>query len=42
MIVLDEEYQEEIFDYFRQAENDSLEAAATELGEEDYTLIISG
>lgn len=36
--VLDEEYQEEIFDYFRQAENDSLEAAAAELGEEDYTL----
>lgn len=36
--VLDEEYQEEIFDYFRQAENDSLDAAAAELGEEDYTL----
>ncbi len=35
--VLDEDHQEEIFDYFREAKNDSVEAAVTELGEDDYT-----
>lgn len=35
--ILDEEFQEEIFDYFREAENDSLDEAIKELGEEDYT-----
>lgn len=35
--VMDEEKQEEIEDYFREAESDSLEAAIDELGEEDYT-----
>lgn len=35
--MMDEEKQEEIVDYFREAENDSLEAAIDELGEEDYT-----
>jgi ATP-dependent DNA helicase RecQ len=36
--VIDEEYQEEIFEYFREADNDSMQAAAEELGEEDYTI----
>jgi ATP-dependent DNA helicase RecQ len=35
--VLDEEFQEEIFDYFREATDDSIEAAVTELGEESYS-----
>lgn len=35
--VMDEEKQEEIEDYFREAESDSLEDAIDELGEEDYT-----
>jgi ATP-dependent DNA helicase RecQ len=35
--MMDEEKQEEIVDYFREAENDSVEAALDELGEEDYT-----
>jgi ATP-dependent DNA helicase RecQ len=35
--VLDEEQQEEIFDYFREAENDSVEAAVAELGESEYS-----
>ena len=35
--VMDEEKQEEIEDYFREAESDSLEAAIDELGEEDYS-----
>jgi ATP-dependent DNA helicase RecQ len=35
--VLDEDHQEEIFDYFREAKNDSVEAAVTDLGEDDYT-----
>jgi ATP-dependent DNA helicase RecQ len=35
--VMDEEKQEEIEDYFREADSDSLEAAIDELGEEDYT-----
>ncbi len=35
--VLDEEYQEEIFEYFREAADDSIEAAVAELGEAYYT-----
>ena len=36
--VLDEDYQEEIIDYFLEAESDSIEDALAELGEDDYTL----
>jgi ATP-dependent DNA helicase RecQ len=35
--VLDEEFQEEIFDYFREAQDDSIEAAVAELGENNYS-----
>lgn len=35
--VIDEERQDEVFDYFRNAESDSLEAALEELGSTDYT-----
>jgi len=35
--VLDEDYQEEIFEYFREAVDDSIEAAVAELGENNYT-----
>jgi ATP-dependent DNA helicase RecQ len=35
--VLDEDRQDEIFDYFRSSEEDSLELALAELGEDDYT-----
>tara|TARA_Y100000782_G_scaffold115406_1_gene158003 strand:+ start:5230 stop:7431 length:2202 start_codon:yes stop_codon:yes gene_type:complete len=35
--VLDEDHQEEIFDYFLEAEDDSIEAALEELGEDEYT-----
>jgi ATP-dependent DNA helicase RecQ len=35
--VVDEEKQEEVLDYFRTAETDSIEAALKELGEDDYT-----
>jgi ATP-dependent DNA helicase RecQ len=35
--VVDEEKQEEIFDYFREAETDSLEEALKELGEDEFT-----
>jgi ATP-dependent DNA helicase RecQ len=35
--VLDEDHQEEVFDYFREAENDSVEDALEELGEEEYS-----
>lgn len=35
--VLDEEHQEEIFDYFREAESDSIAEAVEELGEDDYS-----
>jgi ATP-dependent DNA helicase RecQ len=35
--VLDEDYQEEIFDYFREADDDSIEAAVAELGEVNYS-----
>ncbi len=36
--VLDEDYQEEIIEYFLEAESDSVEDALAELGEDDYTL----
>ena len=35
--VLDEDHQEEVFDYFREAEEDSVEAALEELGEDEYS-----
>ena len=35
--VIDEDKQEEIFDYFKTAETDSYTAALDELGEDDYT-----
>jgi ATP-dependent DNA helicase RecQ len=35
--VLDEEHQEEVFDYFREAENDSIEKALEVLGEDEYS-----
>jgi ATP-dependent DNA helicase RecQ len=34
---LDEDHQEEIFEYFREAEDDSIDAALGELGESDYS-----
>lgn len=36
--VIDEERQEEVYDYFRTAENDSIEAVINELGEDEYTV----
>jgi ATP-dependent DNA helicase RecQ len=35
--VLDEEHQEEVFEYFREAHNDSVEDALAELGEDEYS-----
>lgn len=35
--VLDEDHQEEIFEYFREAEDDSIDAALKELGEDEYS-----
>ena len=35
--ILDEEKQEEIYDYFMNSETDSIDTAFQELGEEDYT-----
>ncbi|MBK9400444.1 MAG: DNA helicase RecQ [Bacteroidetes bacterium] len=35
--VIDEERQDEVFDYFNTAENDSIESAINELGENEYT-----
>ncbi|WDF57456.1 DNA helicase RecQ [Mucilaginibacter sp. KACC 22063] len=35
--VIDEDRQEEVFDYFRQAEVDSIDHAMVELGSDDYT-----
>ncbi len=35
--VMDEDRQEEIFEYFREAEDDSIEGALKELGEDEYT-----
>jgi ATP-dependent DNA helicase RecQ len=36
--VIDEERQEEVFDYFKTAESDSAEGALKDLGENDYSL----
>lgn len=36
--VIDEERQDEVYDYFRTAENDSIEAVINELGEDEYTV----
>ena len=36
--IIDEERQEEVFEYFKSAESDSSEVALKELGENDYTL----
>ncbi|MFV0377583.1 MAG: DNA helicase RecQ [Mangrovibacterium sp.] len=35
--VLDDEHQQEVFDYFKQAEDDSIKAALDELGDDEYT-----
>jgi ATP-dependent DNA helicase RecQ len=35
--ILDEEHQEEIFDYFKEAEDDTIESALKELGEDSYS-----
>jgi ATP-dependent DNA helicase RecQ len=35
--VLDDDRQDEVFDYFRSADNDSIDAALKDLGETDYT-----
>ena len=35
--VIDDDRQDEVFDYFRSAESDSIDAALNELGETDYT-----
>jgi len=35
--IIDEDRQDEVFDYFRAAENDSIDEALSDLGESDYT-----
>lgn len=35
--MIDQDRQDEVFDYFRSAEEDSIKSALTELGEEDYS-----
>jgi ATP-dependent DNA helicase RecQ len=35
--ILDEDHQEEIYEYFREAEDDSIDSALKELGEGDYS-----
>ncbi|WP_423130556.1 DNA helicase RecQ [Gaoshiqia sp. Z1-71] len=35
--LLDEEHQEEVYDYFREAEDDSIQSALDELGEDEYS-----
>lgn len=35
--ILDEEHQEEVFEYFRETEDDSVDLALKELGEDEYT-----
>jgi ATP-dependent DNA helicase RecQ len=35
--VIDEDRQDEVFDYFRSADNDSIDEALNDLGESDYT-----
>ncbi len=34
---MDDDRQDEVFDYFRSAENDSIDEALRDLGETDYT-----
>jgi ATP-dependent DNA helicase RecQ len=36
--VLDEDHQDEVFDYFREAESESVSEAMDELGEDEYTV----
>ncbi|MGQ8336002.1 DNA helicase RecQ [Sunxiuqinia sp. A32] len=35
--VMDEDHQDEVFDYFREAEDDSVQVALDELGEDEYS-----
>jgi ATP-dependent DNA helicase RecQ len=35
--VLDQDHQDEVFDYFREAENESVHEAMDELGEDEYS-----
>jgi len=35
--VLDEDHQEEVYEYFREAENESIDLALNELGEDEYS-----
>jgi ATP-dependent DNA helicase RecQ len=35
--LIDEDRQDEVFDYFQSAENDSIDDALKELGESDYS-----
>jgi ATP-dependent DNA helicase RecQ len=35
--ILDEDHQHEVYDYFREAESESIEEALNELGADDYT-----
>jgi ATP-dependent DNA helicase RecQ len=35
--VMDEDHQEEVFEYFREAKDDSIEVALKELGEDEYS-----
>jgi ATP-dependent DNA helicase RecQ len=35
--VLDEDHQDEIFEYFRESETDSIDDAIQELGEDEYS-----
>lgn len=35
--MLDEDHQDEVFDYFREAEDDSIQSALSELGDDEYT-----
>ena len=35
--VMDEDHQNEVYDYFREAENESIDLALNELGEEEYS-----
>ena len=35
--VLDDEHQDEVYDYFREAEDDSIQSALDELGEDEYS-----
>ena len=35
--VMDEDHQEEVYEYFREAENESIDLALNELGEDEYS-----